>query len=99
MNKTELKEKLGLTDTSNLNNYGILQLELIEKGRDYVLESIPPEDIRCEEDLYDYPIQEYEELYDLMITEEMKDFHKIMGIVMGLDEDLLGEYVSTRIVF
>ena len=93
--KQELIEKLGLT--GNLNGYGKLQLELINKGRDYVLEQIPPENIRTEEDLYDYPIAEYEELYDLMITENMKQMHKITSIMLNLDFDVLGEYISTRL--
>lgn len=80
-----------------LNNYKKLQLELIEKGRDYILNSIPPEDIKCEEDLNEYPTYEYEELYDLMVTENMKNFAKIQSICFNLDDDILGEYINTRI--
>ena len=88
MNQLEIKEQSGLSN---------LQSELLEKGRDYVLNSIPPEDIHCEEDLDEYPILEYEELYDLMITDKMNDIPSIIKIVIGLDEDMLGEYIDTRV--
>ena len=98
MNQTEQELLSELkNDYEHLNNYGKLRIELLEKGRDYVLKQIPPEDIRIEEDLYDYPIAEYEELYDLLITENMKQMPKIIGIVFDLDYSLLGEYIDTRI--
>lgn len=98
-NKEALKEKFGLThNTEYLNNFGKLQLELIEKGRDYILNEIPPEDITCEEDLYNYPISEYEELYDLTVNEKWYDNKwDIQKICLELDESLLGEYINTRL--
>lgn len=100
MNQTEQELLSELkNDYEHLNNYGKLRIELLEKGRDYILKEIPPEDIRTEEDLYAYPIPEYEELYDLMITENMKQFFKIRDIVFDLEDSMLGEYIDTRIIF
>lgn len=88
----ELKNNLSLY----LYKLNKLEIELSAKGKDYLINQIPPENIQTEEDLYNYPIDDYEELFNLIISGNMNNISKIFNIIFWLDESGLRDYIDTR---